>query len=76
MSPKFSLKSGIVVTVVLGDSGVRKGGREMLPGWNEWRQGCVFSVTGSCVQWHVWVAPLSWPVENEGEAEKLKEMIL
>ena len=76
MSPKLSLKSGIVVTVVLGDSGVRKGGREMLPGWNEWRQGCVFSVTGSCVQWHVWVAPLSWPVENEGKAERLKEMIL
>ena len=76
MSPKLSLKSGIVVTVVLGDGGVRKGGREMLPGWNEWRQGCVCSVTGSCAQWHVWVAPLSWPVENEGKAEKLKEMIL
>ena len=53
MSPKFSLKFGIVVTVVLSDSRVRNGGREVLPGWNEWRQGCVCSVTGSCADWHV-----------------------
>lgn len=55
MSPKLSLKFGIVVTVVLDEEKfwVSKGGREMFPGWNEWRQGCVCNVTGSCAEWHV-----------------------